>query len=92
MNIKEFLDLPEDVREHLFWLHNKQKRIRKERDDIALERKKLDIRSMNNQTECEHPYADKRYEAHENEFGNYTGGGEYRYSCDDCGKIWREKK
>jgi hypothetical protein len=41
---------------------------------------------------CEHPFATKEYRAFENEFGNFTGGGEYRHHCDDCGFRWSEEK
>ena len=30
--------------------------------------------------------------AFENEFGNLTGGGEYRCHCEDCGFRWSDQK
>ena len=92
MNIKDFLDLPEDQREYIIEIHNKQKEIRKTRQDIEFMRNKLNTREFNNQLECTHPDVQKTYKAHENEFGNFTGGGEYECFCEDCGKIWREYK
>jgi len=92
MNIKEFLDLPEETRDYLLKLDVKRKQIRKTAESIATDRFKLNNRELNNQMQCEHWFADKTYKAHENEFGNYTGGGEYRYHCEDCGKRWSEEK
>lgn len=92
MNINEFFNLPEEQRELLTQLHNKQKRIRLDKERIELERRKLATRELNLQLECEHPFATKTYKAYENEFGNLTGGGEYNYHCDDCGQRWTEYK
>jgi hypothetical protein len=92
MNIKEFFDLPEDQRELLTQLHNKQKKIRADREFIDNERRKLATRELNLQMECEHPFATKVYKAYENEFGNLEGGGEYRYHCEDCGQRWSDAR
>lgn len=92
MNVKDFFDLPEDQREMLIEIHRKQKMVRAEKEYISLERRKLSTRELNNQTACDHPFATKEYKAHENEFGNLTGGGEYRYHCEDCGFRWSENK
>jgi transposase-like protein len=92
MNVRDFFDLPDDQREMLIEIHRKQKFVRHEREQIDIERRKLATRELNNQTSCEHPFATKEYKAHENEFGNLTGGGEYRYHCEDCGFRWSENK
>ena len=92
MNVQEFFDLPEEQRQFIVDLHNKQKKIRYAKGVIADERQKLNTREFNNQHECEHPFAQSRYQAHENEFGNLTGGGYYRYHCEDCGYHWQEDK
>ena len=92
MNIREFFDLPEDERQVLIDLHNKQKSIRNTRESIDIERRKLTTREANNQTDCDHPFAEKTYKADENEFGNLTGSGRYFYHCEDCGFRWSEKK
>lgn len=90
MNIQDFFDLPEEQRQFIIDLHNKQKKIRYTKSVIADERRKLDTREANNQMECEHPFANKIYKAHENEFGNLTGGGWYNCHCEDCGARWQE--
>jgi hypothetical protein len=92
MNIKDFFDLPEDQRELLVELHRKQKQIRKDKEYNDQQRRMLQTREINLQTECEHPFAEKTYKAHENEFGNLTGGGVYYYHCEDCGYRWTENK
>ena len=92
MNIKDFFDLPEDQRQLLIDLHTKQKGVRFKKEQIDIERRKLSTRELKNQMSCEHPFATKEYKAYENEFGNYTGGGEHRYHCEDCGKRWSEQK
>lgn len=92
MNIKDFFDLPEDQRELLVEMHRQQKLIRKTRELIDVERRKLSTRELNNQMECKHPFVDKKYRAFENEFGNLTGGGRYHCHCDDCGAMWDELK
>ncbi len=90
MNIRDFFDLPEEQRQILINLHNKQKMVRHEREQIDIEQRKLKTRELNNQLQCEHPFAEESYKANENEFGNLTGGGEYRYHCDDCGNRWSQ--
>lgn len=92
MNVQEFFELPEDQRQFIIDLHNKQKKIRYAKGIIAEERQKLTTREFNNQQECEHPFATKQYHANETEFGNYTGSGVYRYHCEDCGFRWQEDK
>lgn len=92
MNIQEFFDMPEDQRQFVIDLHNKQKSIRMTRELIMNERAKLSTREFNNQQTCEHPFATKNYQAIENEFGNLTGGGYYRFHCEDCGFRWQEDK
>ena len=92
MDIKEFFDLPHDQRELLVDLHRKQKLIRMTRGQIEDARRRCDTQEFNNQQECQHPFAEKKYQAHENEFGNLTGGGYYRYHCEDCGARWQEDK
>ena len=87
MNIREFFDLPEEERQVLIDLHNKQKSIRNTRESIDIERRKLTTREFNNQTECQHPFTSKVFQT----FGA-SDGGEYRYRCDDCGFIWYEKE
>jgi hypothetical protein len=88
MNIKDFLDLPDTERQTLVDAHNKSKRIREQIRGIKHEEEKLRTRRLNLQIECDHPYRIERYEAHENEFGNYTGGGTYTYYCPDCDYRW----
>lgn len=90
MDIKAFFDLPEDQRQMIIELHNKQKSIRHAKSTIAEERRKLDTRETNNQMQCDHPFATKKYRANENEFGNLTGGGVYSYHCEDCGFRWQD--
>ena len=92
MNIKDFFDLPEDQRQLLIDLHTKQKSVRFEKEQIDISRRKLETREINLRMSCEHPFATREYKAYENEFGNLTGGGEYRYHCDDCGNRWSENK
>lgn len=92
MDIKQFFDLPEEQRQLIIDLHNKQKKIRHTRDQITDEYVKLRTRETNNQMSCDHPFAVKDYKAHENEFGNLTGGGHYNCRCDDCGFRWVEDK
>lgn len=92
MNIKDFFDLPEEQRQLLIDLHTKQKDIRSVKERIDIERLKLATREVNNQMSCEHPFAESTYKAYETEFGNYTGGGEYRHHCDDCGMKWSTEK
>lgn len=92
MNIKDFFDLPDDQREMLIDIHRRQKLVRAEKEYIATERRKLETRELNNRMACEHPFATEEYKAYENEFGNLTGGGEYRYHCEDCGKRWSKNK
>ena len=92
MNIKDFFDLPEDQRQLLIDLHTKQKGVRFEKEQIDISRRKLTTRELNNQMLCEHPFATKEYKAFENEFGNLTGGGEYRCHCEDCGFRWSDQK
>jgi len=88
MNVRDFFDLPEEQRDMLVSLHRKQKLIRSSRDNIMEERAKLATRELNNQRECEHPFAESKYTAHENEFGNLIGSGTRYHWCDDCGKRW----
>ena len=89
---KDFFDLPNEQRQLLIDLHTKQKWIRHEKELIDIERRKAATRELNNQTDCDHPFAVETYKADENEFGNLTGGGTYHYHCEDCGLRWREKK
>lgn len=92
MDIKDFFDLPHEQRELLVEMHRKQKRIRNDRDVINAEIQRLETRRFNMQQDCDHPFADKKYKAHENEFGNLTGGGTYYHHCDDCGLRWTTNK
>jgi rubrerythrin len=92
MNIKEFFDMSEEQRQFIIDLHNKQKNIRDIRDAINDERQKLNTRELNNQLDCIHQFAKSKYVAHENEFGNLTGGGTTYYHCEDCGYHWSEDK
>lgn len=92
MDIKEFFDLPNDQKELLVSMYQKQRMIRNTRIAIEAELKRLETRRINNQMECDHPFATKKYQAHENEFGNLTGGGYYRYHCEDCDARWQEDK
>ncbi len=88
MNIQEFMDLPENIREELTRRHEKVKYIRKAMDRIKCDERALRTRKLNLQLECEHPYKITKYQAHENEFGNYIGGGEYTHKCPDCESYW----
>jgi hypothetical protein len=92
MDIKDFFDLPEAQRDLLVELHRTQKMVRHTKEGIFEERRRLETRELNNQNECQHPFADSKYTAHENEFGNLTGGGTYYYHCEDCGKRWTTDK
>jgi hypothetical protein len=88
MNIDDFLNLDEDVRETLIEAHRLRNYIISSRDAIKAERAKLDTREFNLQMQCNHPMATSRYVAHENEFGNLTGGGTRNHYCPDCGSRW----
>lgn len=92
MDMKEFFDLPHDQREMLVSIHRKQKRIRMDKATITGEMGRLETMLLNLQIECDHPFVEKVYKAHENEYGNFTGGGTYRCYCDDCGMRWTEDK
>lgn len=91
MNIQEFFDLPEDQRQMIIDLHNKQKKIRYAREQILEEREKLNAREFNNMMQCDHPFATKTYKAREDEYGTMTGGGWYTYKCGDCGNVWTDE-
>ena len=90
MNTEEFLNLPEKERDYIIAIHNKQKKVRMARDQIKEERAQMETRELNNQMYCDHPARKERYVAHENEFGNLTGGGIYHYYCEDCGHRWSQ--
>ena len=92
INIDEWFELPEEHRDFFVKLHNKQKQIRLDKERIDIELRKLATRKINLQMECEHPFTTKEYKAHENEFGNYTGGGQYYCHCEDCDRRWSEEK
>ena len=92
MNIKDFFDLPENQRQLLIDLHDKQKSIRFQREMIDNSRRSLNTKEINLQMECEHPFATKEYKAYKNEFGNLTGGGEYQHHCKDCDYRWSTNK
>lgn len=92
MDIKEFLDLSEIEREELIRVHDKQKRIRAEREDIMLAEKKLEIRKINMQNECEHPNVTKTAKA---DTGNWCPQDDsywYEFRCPDCSKFWTENQ
>lgn len=90
MNVEDFLNLPEETREYLTAVHRKRNDIKRTRETIEDERRKLDVRDLNNQTRCDHPLKHTRYVANENEFGNLTGGGTNHYYCPDCGFRWSD--
>lgn len=90
MTVDEFLNLPDDEKALYLEAFEKQKHIRKTRDGIASERQKLTTRELNNQISCGHPNAKSKYRAHENEFGNLTGGGVTNFHCLDCDLRWSE--
>ena len=92
MNIDQFFELDEETREYLLSLHTKRKHIRYEREQLDIELRKIKTRELNLQMECEHPNANSRYVANENEFGNLTGGGTYHLYCPDCYNRWTEEK
>ncbi|NBP01229.1 MAG: hypothetical protein EBU90_14030 [Proteobacteria bacterium] len=92
MDIRDFLHLSENEREYLISIHNKSKRIRNDAETIKREEEKLRMRRLNLQLECEHPYKRTKYEAFENEFGNFTGGGEYVHYCPDCDRRWTSQR
>ena len=92
MDIKDFFDLPEDQRQFIIDLHDKQKSIRFQREMIDNSRRSLNTKEINLQMECEHPFATKEYKAYKNEFGNLTGGGEYHHHCKDCDYRWSTNK
>ena len=92
MDIKEFLDLPESVKEEIVRIHNTQKQIREERERIELEEKKIQTRKLNLQTGCEHPSAIKIPKA---DTGNWCKADDsywYECSCPDCGRRWIEDR
>lgn len=92
MNIQDFFDLPEDQRDYMVEMHRKQKMIRMTRDAINGERGRLDTQELNNQENCSHPFAKEKYVAHENEYGNLTGGGTTWHHCQDCNARWMTEK
>lgn len=92
MDIDDFLNLDDDVRETLIEAHRLRNYIISTRDTIKAERAKLDTREINLQMQCEHPKATSRYVANENEFGNLTGGGTRHHHCTDCGFRWETDK
>jgi len=92
MNTDDFFNLSESERQYLIDQHNKRKKVKATRDYIKEERKTLDVREANNQMYCDHPAKKERYVAHENEYGNLTGGGTTHYYCEDCGFRWSDEK
>ena len=90
MDLKEFLDLPQEVREELVRIHNKQSYIRTEREGIMLAEKKLEIRKINLQNECEHPNVTKTAKADTGNFCPQDDSYWYEFRCPDCGKFWTE--
>lgn len=92
MNIEQFFELDEETREYLLSLHTKRKYIRSQREQLDIDLRKIKTRELNLQMECDHPNADSKYTANENEFGNLTGGGYTNYYCPDCYNRWTDKK
>lgn len=91
MNISEFLELDEDVRNELIKVHRTQKRIREALIEIKEERKRLRTHELNLQLECTHPSAVSQHLCEEDEYGSRISGAEYiDYKCPDCGKRWQE--
>lgn len=88
LTIEKFLSLDDDTRGILIAADMKRQKVKRVRDEIADERRKLNTRETNNQISCDHPMATERYVAHENEFGNLTGGGTMHHSCPDCLLRW----
>lgn len=90
MDVKQFLDLPEDQREELVRLHEKQKYIHGEWEQIKYAEQKLNTRKLNLQLECEHPFASRTAKA---DTGNWCKQDDqywYDCKCPDCGKVWQE--
>lgn len=92
LSAEDYLRLSEAEQQAIVATIQKQRLIRKRRDDIAGERQKLATRNTNNQLECDHPLATSRYVANENEFGNLTGGGTRYHTCPDCDAYWSTDK
>ena len=92
MDIKDFYKLSEEERKEIVRVERTQSMVRITRDQIARGRLELEQEEKNNQERCSHPAATSTYKANENEFGNLTGGGEYRWFCSDCNKRWTSNK
>ena len=91
MNVTEFLELDEDLRNRLINMHRTQKRIREALADIKEERKRLHTHELNLQLECIHPSAEEKHLCREDDYGRRMSGTEYiAYKCPDCGKSWEE--
>lgn len=88
MTVDEFLKLSEREKAEFTEAYIRQREIRRTRDSIAEERKKLSTRELNNQLSCPHTDKVTHYVANENEFGNLTGGGTYYHNCPDCTFRW----
>lgn len=92
ISAEDYLKLSETEQQAIVNVIQKQRLIRKRRDEIAEARQSLSTRNINNQLECDHPLAKSRYVANENEFGNLTGGGTYYHTCPDCDAYWSTDK
>ena len=91
MNVKEFLDLPKEQRELLVELHEKQKRVREQWDQIRFDEAKLFNRKFNLQhTGCEHPMATKVANSDKGNYDPSQDSSWYDCKCPDCGKTWVE--
>lgn len=91
MNINEFLELDESVRNELIQSHRTQKRIRDALKDINEERQRLYTHELNLQMECTHPSVISKHLCDEDDYGRRIPNTAYTDNrCPDCGKSWTE--
>ena len=90
MNYREFLDLPEDVRDDLIKTYRNQREIRSYRLELESDMDLIRERMVINQKNCKHPMVEK---TNRSDTGNYDPGCDSYWKdcyCPDCGKRWRE--
>lgn len=88
MDIREFFELPEDVRDEIIRVHNKQSVIRDRARMIKLDRDILNKKEAALQQECEHTFAASTNRVIEDEYGRRTGASENQHYCPDCDLRW----
>lgn len=89
-SIKDFLEIPSEVREQLIYHHQKQQEIRKKYEEIDRIQKRLERDIIQLHIDCDHPMRTEKIVSVENEFGNYDGKSVTKYYCPDCRMLWEE--